>query len=73
MLCSPKTTILGILTVAAAVIHAGMEYTGGKPIDVTLLLTGISTGIGLILAKDASTHSTPAQVQKAGVESLAKE
>ena len=69
---SPKTTVLGILTILGALIHAAMLYQNGQPIDFSVTLTAISGGIGLIVAKDASTHSTQAETHEATVIDQAK-
>lgn len=47
-----KTTILGILTILGGLINAGMDYLGGHPVNVPVLLTAITSGIGLIHASD---------------------
>jgi len=65
VLGSPKTTTLGILTILAALVHAAVQYESKQPMDTTTLFAGVSAGIGLIMAKDASTHSTVEQIQKA--------
>lgn len=50
---STKTTTLGILTILAALINAGVSWlkTGVLP-DFGALATAITAGIGLIIAKD---------------------
>ena len=72
MLSSPKTTILGILTILAAVAHAGIQYENRQPVDTATLFTAVSGGLGLVMAKDASTHSTISQTQQASRDVLKK-
>jgi hypothetical protein len=62
---SPKTTILGILVIAGALIHAATQFYQNQPIDMPTLFGGLSGGIGLIMAKDGSTHSTASEVGRA--------
>lgn len=69
---NPKTTILGILMIASAVIHAAICYLNNQPVDTTVLFAAITGGIGLIAAKDSSTHSTPQQVGQAGAKAEEK-
>lgn len=64
---NPRTTILGILTIVGAAIHAILQYNNGQAVDATALMAQVSAGIGLIMAKDSTTHSTPEQVEKAGL------
>ena len=74
---SPKTMVMGILMIVAAVAHSGYLLYSGHPLDTAVLFAEVSGGIGLIMAKDATTHSTPEQVHQAGqiakVEAQAKE
>lgn len=68
LFANPKTTLLGIFMIVAALAHAGISYLNTQTIDSTLLIGGITAGAGLIAAKDASTHSTPAEVNRAGLD-----
>ena len=60
-LANPKTTLLGVLTIVGGLVNAALDYMQGRPVNTTILLTTISTGIALIMAKDGSTHSTRSQ------------
>ena len=48
-----NTTIAGILTIVAAVANAGIEFATHKPVNVPVLIGGIVTGRGLIVAADS--------------------
>ena len=48
-----KTTILGIVTIIAAIATAAASYLKTGSADFTVLIGGISAGIGLIKAADA--------------------
>jgi hypothetical protein len=52
----PKTTILGILTLVVAIATGAKEYlaTGTLP-DLGVLVTSLTAGWGLIVARDASS------------------
>lgn len=52
----PKTTTLGILTLVVAVATAAQQYlsTGTLP-DLGMLVTSLTAGWGLIVARDASS------------------
>jgi len=60
-----KTTISGVLTIVVTLATAGLALLHGQPVNATVLIAGITSGVGLIAAKDASTHSTVAQVEAA--------
>lgn len=50
---NPKTTVIGVLTIVAAVANAVLTYmTDGTVPDMAALTVAISAGIGLIHAKD---------------------
>ena len=55
-----KTSVTGLATILAAVAHMLTTRTVGAD-D----MTAIFTGVGLIFAKDGTTHSTAAQVETA--------
>lgn len=60
-----KTTSAGlaaILTAGADILHS---VSTGQAINWNVDLPAILGGIGLLTAKDASTHSTEAEVEKA--------
>lgn len=65
-LSNPRTTFMGIISIIlgiASLLHvqiSGVTFTG----DPWFM---ISTGIGLIFAKDGATHSTLPQVEHATV------
>jgi hypothetical protein len=48
-----KTTTLGILTILAGLINAGIEYCSGKTMDYATIASTIAAGWGLIHASDA--------------------
>lgn len=64
---SRNLTILGILTIIGALSAAAKAIYDGDPttnVDIGLLFTTISTGIGMILAKGAA--STGGTVDSSG-------
>jgi len=67
-LANPKTTLLGVLTIVGGLVNAALDYMQGRPVNTTILLMTISTGIALIMAKDGSTHSTQSEVNKSSTE-----
>ena len=67
-LANLKTTLLGVLTIVGGLVNAALDYMQGRPVNTTILLTTISTGIALIMAKDGSTHSTQSEVNKSSTE-----
>ena len=71
VLSSPRTTFIGVMMIllgVASLLHIQINgvVVSGDPWYL------ISTGVGFIFAKDASTHSTIAQVEKATVVAQAK-
>ena len=60
-----KTSASGLAAILAAIAHMLATRTAGAE-D----LTSIFTGIGLIFAKDGTTHSTTAQVEAATVKAV---
>lgn len=52
---SQNLTILGILTILGGLINAGISYLNTKTVDLAVLLTTLSAGIGMIMAKGAQT------------------
>ncbi len=50
---NPKTTLLGILSIAGALIGAAISFLKGGAPDLASTFTAITAGIGLIAAKDA--------------------
>ncbi len=65
---SPKTTLCGILTIILAVAHAALQYEQKQPVDMASLAAAMSIAMGLIVAKDGSTHSTQGEVVAATIE-----
>jgi hypothetical protein len=61
MKTSLKTTIAGVLTIITALSSAGLTYvnTGALP-DFAVLIAAITSGVGLILARDNSVSSETA-------------
>lgn len=57
---SPKTTTLGILTIAAAALNYVIGLMNGHPVDMTATVTAISSGLGLIAAADHKPAEKPA-------------
>ena len=52
-----KTTLSGILTIIATLGHIADSLLNGKPIDWTIAMTGLTTGIGLLSARDNKVSS----------------
>ena len=67
-----KTTLAGALTILVTLATAGLAYLHGQPVNFTVIIAGITSGVGLISAKDASTHSTVEQVQASTITADAK-
>lgn len=49
-----RTTFLGYLTIIGAVLHAVTDLFAGKSPDLAAVAGGITAGVGLIKAADAS-------------------
>lgn len=63
---SPRTTILGSASIVLTLIHQAVQEQGipQTASDWIVLLTGIVTGVALILAKDGNkTHAQQANAQ----------
>jgi len=52
-----KTNLTGIAAIVAAVSHALTGLANGTPVDWSVVITGISTGIGLMFARDNKVTS----------------
>lgn len=52
-----KTTLAGVGAVLSVIVHVINCLTAGTPIDFTVVITGITTGIGLIFARDNNKTS----------------
>ena|ERR1700688_4543434 len=65
-----KTTLSGIavilITAAGPVLDHYKPLVGLSWTAVTTSIAGAIAGIGLVAAKDSTTHSTPLQVQASG-------
>ncbi len=48
-----KTTTLGILTIAGVAVNAGISLLQGHPLNLPVLIAGVTSGWGLIHASDA--------------------
>jgi hypothetical protein len=48
-------TVLGILTILGGLVNAGIQYLNTKSVDLAILLTTVSAGIGMIMAKGGSS------------------
>lgn len=55
-----RTTLSGLLTILATIGHVADAILAGKPIDWTIAMTGITTGIGLLTARDNKVSSEQA-------------
>lgn len=66
---SPKTTWAGIAAIVAALSTAIAQYASGgfAAINWGILVTGIVTGVGLILAKDFNVSNSPTPAPAAKV------
>jgi len=60
-----KTTLAGVSAILTALADIGHSLSVGYPINWAADMPAIIGGVGLILAKDATTHSTVEQVQAA--------
>lgn len=60
---NPKTTILGILTIAGGVIAAAVAFLNGHLDSTTLTTLGVAftAGLGLIHGKDDTVSGTNSQ------------
>ena len=50
-----RTTVLGIASIAAALLNAGILYLKGQPVDFGATLAAIMTGWALIHAADSAS------------------
>lgn len=50
---NPKTTVLGVITIALAVLTYVAGTLDGHPVDLTTTIASITAGIGLITAHDS--------------------
>jgi hypothetical protein len=61
---SKNLTVLGILTILGALVNGALEYLQTKTVNLAVLLTAVSGGIAMIMAKGAA--STGGTVDGAG-------
>jgi hypothetical protein len=64
-----KTTLAGISTILVGIGNAVAEFSQGGigAVNWTVLFAAITTGVGLIMAKDAGVSNAPAPVPAAQV------
>jgi hypothetical protein len=55
-----RTTTSGLATILATLAHVFDAIADGKPIDFTVAIAGITTGIGLLHARDNKVTSEDA-------------
>lgn len=55
-----RTNLSGLLTIIATLGHVADSILNGKPIDWTIAMTGMTTGIGLLTARDNKVSSEAA-------------
>lgn len=64
-----KTTLLGAIVIMLTAIGPVLDHyfpiVGLSWVAVCTSLAGLATGAGLLVAKDASAHSIPAQIEAA--------
>ena len=63
-----KTSLAGIGVILPALIHLLTALSSGQSADLTTDISAIIAGIGLIFAKDGTTHSTMAEVKESTAE-----
>jgi len=63
-----KTTSTGVVAILTALIDVIHSTASGTPVNWNVDIPAFIGGVGLIAAKDSTTHSTEAQVQVATVE-----
>lgn len=59
-----KTTAAGLAAVLSALAHIADGIANGKPIDWTVSIAGITSGIGLLFARDNKVTSEQAGAVK---------
>lgn len=59
-----KTTILGVLTIIAAVSNAGVALLSGMDVDWTTTIAALTGGWGLIHAADSKKSAPPVDEEK---------
>ncbi len=48
-----KTTLAGVLTIAGTLTTAGLALLHQQPLNIPVVIAGITTGVGLIHAADS--------------------
>jgi hypothetical protein len=48
-----KTTLAGALTIAGTLTNAALALLEHRPVDLPIVIAGITTGVGLIKAADS--------------------
>ena len=65
-----KTTVAGIATILVGLGNAIMQFIGGggfSGVNFTVLFAAVTTGVGLIVAKDAGVSNSPNPISAAPV------
>lgn len=60
------TTLLGAAVVLVVVGQSLLDYSAGKDISITQIITGITAGLGLVFARNAWTSSEDSGVSTNG-------
>ena len=55
-----RTNLSGLLTIFATLGHVADALLAGKPIDWTIAMAGLTSGIGLLTARDNKVSSEQA-------------
>ena len=55
-----RTNLSGLLTILATLGHIADAILNGKPIDWTIAMAGLTSGIGLLTARDNKVSSEQA-------------
>jgi hypothetical protein len=68
-----KTSSAGVAAICSALADIAHSLSAGTPVNWNVDIPAIFGGIGLIAAKDSTTHSTVAQVETATVAAKASD
>jgi hypothetical protein len=55
-----RTTLMGLLTIIATLGHVADAILAGKPIEWTIVMAGLTSGAGLMRARDDKVSSEQA-------------
>jgi hypothetical protein len=66
-----KTSLAGLGAILTALADVAHSLSTGAPINWSADLPAIVGGVGLLLAKDGSTHSTEAEVETSTAKTIA--